>query len=113
MEFFHRPLPELRSEYWMIQKLGCGGFGKVYLIRHRASREYCAAKHQKWVTPDTQRTARREAAVLRRLGAGHQNHIVHYIDYFEVRGSESIAPIVLFGSRYFRFIRQHFHTTCI
>ena len=84
MEFFHRPLPELRSEYWMIQKLGCGGFGKVYLIRHRASREYCAAKHQKWVTPDTQRTARREAAVLRRLGAGHQNHIVHYIDYFEV-----------------------------
>ena len=56
----------------------------MYLIRHRASREYCAAKHQKWVTPDTQRTARREAAVLRRLGAGHQNHIVHYIDYFEV-----------------------------
>ena len=47
MEFTHRPLPELRSEYWMIQKLGCGGFGKVYLIRHRASREYCAAKHQK------------------------------------------------------------------
>ena len=37
-----------------------------------------------WVTPDTQRNARREAAVLRRLGAGHQNHIVHYIDYFEV-----------------------------
>ena len=29
MEIFHRPLAELRAEYWMIQKLGCGGFGKV------------------------------------------------------------------------------------
>ena len=23
-----RPLADLREEYWMIQKLGCGGFGK-------------------------------------------------------------------------------------
>jgi len=104
MEFFHRPLPELRSEYWMIQKLGCGGFGKVYLIRHRASREYCAAKHQKWVTPDTQRTARREAAVLRRLGAGHQNHIVHYIDYFEGEEQSVLLTEYLEGGELFQRI---------
>ena len=71
-----RALAELRSEYWMIQKLGCGGFGKVYLIRNRESREYCAAKHQKWLGPDTQRNARREANILKRLEATPKQHIV-------------------------------------
>ena len=85
MEFLHRPLSELDSEYGMIKKLGCRAFGKVYLIRHRASSECCVAKYQKLVTTHTQRMVRREVAILRRLGAEHQNHVVHYIDYFEVR----------------------------
>jgi hypothetical protein len=29
---YGRPLSALRDEFWMIQKLGCGGFGKVYLV---------------------------------------------------------------------------------
>ena len=62
-----RPLADLREEYWMIQKLGCGGFGKVYLIRHRKSREYCAAKHQRWHNPDVPRLTKRECKVLRKL----------------------------------------------
>ena len=85
MEFFHRTWPELCSEYGQVQKLGCGGFGKVYLLWHKESRKYCAAKKQKLDTPRTQQMVRREVAILRRLGAEHQNHIVHYIDYFEVR----------------------------
>ena len=84
MEFFHRTWPELCSEYRQVKKLGGGGFGKVYLLRHRESSEKCAAKHQKLVTPRTQQMVRREVAILRRLGTEHQNHIVHYIDYFEV-----------------------------
>ena len=67
MEVECRPLADLREEYWMIQKLGCGGFGKVYLIRHRKSREYCAAKHQRWHNPDVPRLTRREVTVLRKL----------------------------------------------
>ena len=67
MEVDHRPLSNLREEYWMIQKLGCGGFGKVYLIRHRKSREYCAAKHQRWHNQDVPRLTRREVTVLRKL----------------------------------------------
>ncbi len=61
-----RPMSELRSDYWMIQKLGVGGFAKVYLIKHRESKNHYACKHQKWVTQDTQRNARREAGILRR-----------------------------------------------
>ena len=67
MDVENRPLADLREEYWMIQKLGCGGFGKVYLIRHRKSREYCAAKHQRWHNPDVPRLTRREVTVLRKL----------------------------------------------
>ena len=67
MEVDHRPLSDLREEYWMIQKLGCGGFGKVYLIRHRKSREYSAAKHQRWHNQDVPRLTRREVTVLRKL----------------------------------------------
>ncbi len=58
-----------------------GGFGKVYLIRHRHTREYCAAKHQKWASGETPRQARREVAILARLE--NCNNIVRFIDYFE------------------------------
>ena len=33
MEIETNPMTELRNNYWMIQKLGVGGFGKVYLIK--------------------------------------------------------------------------------
>ena len=66
-EFHSKPLAELRNSYWMIQKLGVGGFGKVYLIRHRESREFRAAKHQKWTSSDVPKLIRREVLVLRKL----------------------------------------------
>ena len=97
-----RPLADLRAEYWMIQKLGCGGFGKVYLIRNRQSRHYCAAKHQKWLTPDTQRNARREVSILRRLE--HQNHIVLFKDYFEGEEQSVILTEYLQGGELFQRI---------
>ncbi len=62
-----RPLSALRDEFWMIQKLGCGGFGKVYLIRNRTTREYCAAKHQKWTSTDIPKLIRREMNILKKL----------------------------------------------
>ena len=67
LDFHSKPLAELRNSYWMIQKLGVGGFGKVYLIRHRESREFRAAKHQKWTNSDVPKLIRREVLVLRKL----------------------------------------------
>lgn len=67
LDFHSKPLAELRNSYWMIQKLGVGGFGKVYLIRHRESREFRAAKHQKWTSSDVPKLIRREVLVLRKL----------------------------------------------
>ncbi len=46
MELNARPMTELRSDYWMIQKLGVGGFAKVYLIKHRETKRHFACKHQ-------------------------------------------------------------------
>mgnify|MGYP003314935520 CR=1 FL=1 len=76
MEVAYRPLADLREEYWMIQKLGCGGFGKVYLIRHRKSRDYCAAKHQRWHNADVPRLTRREVSALKKLV---NNKVSNYI----------------------------------
>jgi len=59
----------------MIQKLGCGGFGKVYLIRNRATREYCAAKHQKWTSSDIPKLVRREVNILKKF-SGRQVRIL-------------------------------------
>jgi serine/threonine protein kinase len=56
-----------KNDNRMIQKLGCGGFGKVYLIRNRATREYCAAKHQKWTSTDIPKLVRREVTILKKL----------------------------------------------
>ena len=79
MEVESRPLADLREEYWMIQKLGCGGFGKVYLIRHRKSRDYCAAKHQRWHNSDVPRLTRREVTVLKKLINKHvSKHLINY-----------------------------------
>ena len=67
MEVNFKLLSELRNNYWMIQKLGCGGFGKVYLIKNRESKELGAAKHQKWTSSDVPKLVRREVLVLRKL----------------------------------------------
>ena len=67
MEVNFRPLSELRNNYWMIQKLGCGGFGKVYLIKNRESKDLGAAKHQKWTSSEVPKLVRREVVVLRKL----------------------------------------------
>ena len=39
MEIETNPMTELRNNYWMIQKLGVGGFGKVYLIKQVYSKK--------------------------------------------------------------------------
>lgn len=100
----NRPLSALRQEYWMIQKLGCGGFGKVYLIRNRESRNYCAAKHQRWHTPDVPRLTRREVIVLKKLIHKNLEHVVRFIDYFEGERQSVILTEFLSGGELFQHI---------
>ena len=62
-----KPIKELRDNFWMVQKLGTGGFGKVYLIKNRETREVLAAKHQKWSSKEVPKLVRREVLALRKL----------------------------------------------
>ena len=80
MEVNFKLLSELRNNYWMIQKLGCGGFGKVYLIKNRETKELGAAKHQKWTSSDVPKLVRREVLVLRKL----LNQVMIYLTKYEV-----------------------------
>jgi len=88
----------------MIQKLGCGGFGKVYLIRNRDSRAYSAAKHQRWHTPDVPRLTRREVVVLKKLIHKNHEHVVRFIDYFEGERQSVILTEFLSGGELFQHI---------
>lgn len=103
MDFVSRPLSELRNEFWMIQKLGVGGFGKVYLIRHRENKGYCAAKHQKWTSNDIPKLVRREVMVLRKL-MDRQDHVVRFMDYFEGEQQSVILTEYLEGGELFQRI---------
>ena len=78
MEIVSKPMSELRNNYWMIQKLGVGGFGKVYLIKQRENKELCAAKHQKWTSSDVPKLVRREVLALRKM----INHVRHLLIIF-------------------------------
>ena len=73
LDFHSKPLAELRNSYWMIQKLGVGGFGKVYLIRHRESREFRAAKHQKWTSSDVPKLIRNVRETFLSYSRGKKN----------------------------------------
>lgn len=102
MDLVTKPLAELRNSYWMIQKLGVGGFGKVYLIKHRETKKLCAAKHQKWTSSDVPKLVRREVLVLRKLLK--QEHVVQFIDYFEGEQQSVILTEYLEGGELFQRI---------
>lgn len=110
MEVNFKLLSELRNNYWMIQKLGCGGFGKVYLIKNRESKELGAAKHQKWTSSDVPKLVRREVLVLRKLL--NQEHVVQFIEYFEGEQQSVILTEYLEGGELFQRISSpDYHLT--
>ncbi|XP_040568262.1 myosin light chain kinase, smooth muscle [Lepeophtheirus salmonis] len=102
------PLSILRKDYWMIEKLGCGGFSKVYLIRHKIDKTYRAAKHQRVTDSNLMKVSRREARVLLHLTEGRaeylRKHIVNFINYFEGEGQSVILMEYLPGGELFQRI---------
>jgi len=108
MEIETRPMSELRNNYWMIQKLGVGGFGKVYLIKQRENKELCAAKHQKWTSSDVPKLVRREVLALRKM-INHE-HVVQFINYFEGEQQSVILTEYLEGGELFQRISSADYT---
>jgi len=110
MEVNFKALSELRNNYWMIQKLGCGGFGKVYLIKNRETKELGAAKHQKWTSSEVPKLVRREVLVLRKLL--NQEHVVQFVEYFEGEQQSVILTEYLEGGELFQRISSpDYHLT--
>jgi len=108
MEIETNPMTELRNNYWMIQKLGVGGFGKVYLIKQRENKELCAAKHQKWTSSDVPKLVRREVLALRKM-INHE-HVVLFINYFEGEQQSVILTEYLEGGELFQRISSADYT---
>lgn len=63
------------------KRLGAGGFGKVYLIKHKREGRRYAAKYQKLTSPKMTQLVREEAGFLKDLSEGKR--VVDIFEYYE------------------------------
>ena len=99
-----KTIDDLKSNYWMKGKIGSGGFGTVYLIRNRQTKEYFAAKQQPWSNYREKNYARREASILKKLLNPENKFVVQFADYFEGHNQSVILTEFLEGDELFRRI---------
>jgi len=97
------PVSSMKKEFSMIQKLGGGSFGNVYLIKRKDTKEMMAAKHQKIRSEDDRRHIRREVEILDILDTRNPD-IVTLIDYFESAQECVILTEYLLGGELFERI---------
>jgi len=97
-------MDEVRKNYWMVRKLGSGGFGTVYLIKHRETKEHFAAKLQPIHDYREKLSIRKEVATLKTLSNPDKRYVVQFIDYFEGGQQSMILTEFLEGDELFRRI---------
>jgi len=99
-----KTIDDLKNNYWMKGKIGSGGFGTVYLIRNRQTKEYFAAKQQPWSNYREKNYARTEASILKKLLNPENKYVVQFADYFEGHNQSVILTEYLEGDELFRRI---------
>jgi len=77
----------LRDQYYMVRKLGGGGFGTVYMVQRKTNKEMFAAKHQKFTKPDDIRYGRNELAILEKM---KENKAILYLEEYFESGLQSV-----------------------
>lgn len=92
----------LREQYYMVRKLGGGGFGTVYMVQRKTNKELFAAKHQKHARPDELRYARNELEILTRMAESPR--ILALMEYFESGLQSVILTEYLEGGELFERI---------
>jgi len=105
-----KTIDDLKSNYWMKGKLGSGGFGTVYLIRDRQTKQLFAAKQQPWNNYREKNYARKEASILRKLLNQENKFVVQFVDYFEGHNQSVILTEFLEGDELFRRIASSKYT---
>eukprot|EP00091_Calanus_sinicus_P005153 TRINITY_DN15540_c0_g1_i1.p1 TRINITY_DN15540_c0_g1~~TRINITY_DN15540_c0_g1_i1.p1 ORF type:complete len:171 (-),score=49.96 TRINITY_DN15540_c0_g1_i1:649-1161(-) len=78
-----RPFKEVYSLFDVsrAKRLGAGGFGKVYLIKHKKEGKKYAAKYQKLTSQKMTKLVHDEAAFLKDLSEGKR--VVDIFEYYE------------------------------
>ena len=97
-------MDEIKKDYWLISKLGSGGFGTVLLIRHRKSREYFAAKLQPCQEYHEKLSIKKEVSILKQLSNPDNRFVVQFVNYFEADQQSMILTEFLVGGQLFRRI---------
>ena len=62
-------LSVLRDQYYMVRRLGGGGFGTVYMVQRKTNKDMFAAKHIKHSKQEELKYARNELEILSKVEA--------------------------------------------
>jgi serine/threonine protein kinase len=89
-------------------RLGAGGFGKVYKIRHKGTGKKYAAKYQKLNNQKMRHLVQEEAHFLRRLAGG--SRVVEMHDYYEKDKHSLMVLELLEGGELFSVVGATHYT---
>lgn len=103
-------MDELRNNYWMVRTLGSGGFGTVYLIKHRKSKQYFAAKQQPCREYREKFYVKKEVSILKQLSNPDKRFVVQFVNYYEGDSQSIILTEFLEGDELFRRISSAKYT---
>ena len=103
-------MDEIKKDYWLISKLGSGGFGTVLLIKHRERKEYFAAKLQPCKDYHEKCSIEKEVSVLKQLSNPGNRFVVQFVNYFEADQQSMILTEFLEGGELFRRISSTKYT---
>ena len=103
-------LEDLKRDYWMVRKLGSGGFGTVYLLRQRTTKQLFAAKEQPGTDARCKQNIEKEVSILKKLINADKRFVVQFITWFEGRNLSVILTEFLEGDELFRRISSPKYT---
>jgi len=96
------------SEFYMnrAERLGQGGFGKVYLLISRDDKRRWAAKYQKQPNEKQRHEIREEVKKLLRVQHDKEKYVMAFHSYFEKREHTLLVTEYLAGGELFKKIAQ-------
>ena len=90
-----------REKYEVVEKIGEGGFGKVFTVKNKSNKEIFAAKYIKTRSSRDKQHSKREISLLKKL---QNDFIIKFVDAFEDSTEMILVTEYLCGGELFERI---------